>query len=142
MTMRMIGRGVADRLERRQHADQRGGAAHDDQRHEERVLPPDQVADATEEQRPERADDEPDREGHQVDDQREQVVARRVKQRRDDRGERPEDVEVVPLDHRPRGGGGDHLPDAVVVLDLRGRSRGTGLCGSGGRDLLAHGGEM
>ena len=101
-----------DRPIGRQEADDRRRAAHDEERDEKRVLAADEIADPPEEQRPERPDDEPDRKRRQVRDERDRVVARRIEQRRDDRGQTAEDVEVVPLDHRPHGRRGDDLPDA------------------------------
>ena len=49
------------------------------QRDEERVFAADQVADAAEEQRAERPHDETDREGRQIGDVGERVVAGRIK---------------------------------------------------------------
>jgi len=95
----------------REKTDQRGRTAHDEQRDEERVLATDDVADTSEEQRSERPDDKPDRECREVSDISEGVVARRIKQRRDDAGKAAEDVEVVPLDHRPDRRCTDDLPD-------------------------------
>ncbi len=98
----------------RQHADERRRAAHDQERDEERVLAADQVADPTEEQRAERPDDKADRERRQVGNQRQGLVALGIEQRCDDGGETSKNIEVVPLDHRSDGRGGDHFGDAVV----------------------------
>ena len=78
-------------------------AAHDEQRHEKGALPPDEVADAAEKERAERADDEAHGKCRQVGDERQRVVARRVEERRNRRGQAAEDVEVVPLDHGADG---------------------------------------
>jgi hypothetical protein len=94
-----------------QDADRGGRAAHDEEGDEEGVLATDEVSDPPEEDRAERPHDEADREGRQVRDEGEGVVAGRVELRRDDRRERAEDVEVVPLDHGPGRRCADHLPD-------------------------------
>ena len=84
------------------------------ERDEKRVLAADQIADAAEEQRAERPHDEADGKRREIRDERERVVAAGIEQRRDDRGQAAEDVEVVPLDHRADRRRGDDLPDAVV----------------------------
>jgi len=83
----------------RQKADGRRGSAHDDQRDKEGALPTHQIANSPEEERTKRTDHEADREGGQVGHERERVVARRIEQWGDDRGEAAENIEVVPLDH-------------------------------------------
>src|SRR5262249_41111092 len=78
--------------------------------------------DAAKEESPKRADDEAYRECRQIRDQRERVVSRWIKQRRNNCGQTAEDVEVVPLDHRADGGRGNYLPDLIL-----------GCCGPRGR---------
>jgi hypothetical protein len=53
-------RGDTNRRVRGQDADQGGRAAHQDQRDQERVLAPDQIANSSEEQRAKRPHHEPD----------------------------------------------------------------------------------
>jgi hypothetical protein len=113
----------ADRGVGRQHPDQRGRGAHDDQRHQERIFAADEVADAAEEQRTERPHDEADRERRQVGNQRERLVAARIEKRGDHARQAAEDVEVVPLDHRPDRRRGDDLPDLAVARNGDGGSR-------------------
>ena len=101
----------ADGVIRRQESDGRRRAAHDEQRHQEGALAADEIADAAEEQRAERPHDEADGEGGEIRDEGQRVVAGGIEERRDDRGQAAEDIEVVPLDHRADGGRGDDLPD-------------------------------
>ena len=65
--------------------------------------------------RAERPHDEPDRERREIRDDRERVVALGIEERRNDRGQTSENVEVVPLDHRADGRRGDDLPDLVIA---------------------------
>src|SRR5581483_7553125 len=111
--------GHMDHVVARQEADGRRARTHDQQRDEEGVLPADEVADASEEDGSERPDDETDGEGRQVQQQRDGLTGRgRVEPRRQRRGQRAEDVEVVPLDDRARRCGHDHLPDGIALLGL------------------------
>ncbi len=61
-------RSDSDRGVRRQETDRGRGAAHNDQRHEKRVLSSDEIADASKEECAERTDYKSDREGRQVGD--------------------------------------------------------------------------
>ena len=92
-------RGESDRRIGRQETDRGGGAAHDQQRHEKRVLASYQIADTSKEKRPKRPDDKSDCEGREVSDKRECVVTFRVEERCDRYGETAKDIKVVPLDH-------------------------------------------
>ena len=96
-----------------QQADDGGGAAHNRQRDEEGVLAPDEVADPSEEECAEGAHDKADREGGEIGDVGEGVVARRIELQGEHSRETTEDVEVVPFDHGADGGGENHSPDAV-----------------------------
>src|SRR6185369_7084756 len=69
------GRGHTNRGVSRQKTDQRGGAAHDEQGHEKSVLASDQVADASEKERPKRAHDKADRKRREISDQRNSIIA-------------------------------------------------------------------
>ena len=112
MASSVIGRDDADGGVGRQESDRGRRAAHDEQRHEKGALPPDQVADPAEEERAERPHDEAHGKRREVGDQRQRVIARRIEERRDGRGQAAEDVEVVPLDHGADGRRRDDLPDA------------------------------
>ncbi len=94
----------------RQHADQRRRQAHDDDRDEEGVLAADQVADAPEQERAQRAHGEAGAEGREAREERRRVVARREEERREEHGEGAVQVEVVPLEDGAERGGEDHLP--------------------------------
>ena len=74
-------RGDADGGVSGKKADQRGGAAHNQEGDEKRILAPNEIADAPEEECAERAHDEADRKRRQVSDEREGVVAFRVEER-------------------------------------------------------------
>src|SRR5690606_20490603 len=84
----------------RQQADREGRAAHDEHRHEEGVLAPDEIADPAEHDRPERSHREPGGERGEREDEPRGLVDPGEELRRDDRGEQAVEVEVVPLEHR------------------------------------------
>src|SRR5687768_17081696 len=86
----------------REKSDRRGRPAHQKKRHEKRVFPPDQIADASEKQRAERTHDKTDGKGDEIGDERESVISRRVKKRRDGCRQTPENIKVIPLDNRSR----------------------------------------
>jgi hypothetical protein len=104
----------ADRRIRRQHADEERRQAHDGERDEERVLASDQIADAPEDDGPERPHDEARGEQRPRLDQRPRRIPGREHQRGHDHGQTSEDVEVVPLDHRAEAGGKDDAADGVL----------------------------
>jgi hypothetical protein len=66
--IRMIGAAMPHRCRTRQHADQEGREAHDEDGDEEGVFAADEIADAAENQRAERADEEARRKGQQCED--------------------------------------------------------------------------
>src|SRR6202035_3544053 len=78
-----------------QEANQRGCTAHDTQGDEKSVFAADDVTDASEEERAERAYQEANRESCQICDISEGVVAGRIEFQRQNGGEASEDVEVV-----------------------------------------------
>src|SRR5262249_26462909 len=68
------------------------------QRHDERVFPADLVAEPAEEERPERPDEEADREDRHRAEEGGDRVALLEELHREDRGQAAEDIKVVPLD--------------------------------------------
>src|SRR5689334_12276239 len=95
---------------RREETDRSGCTAHDQERHEKRILASHEIADASEEECAKRTDDKPDSKRREVSDQREGVITVGIEERRDCYCETAEDVEVVPLDHGTDCGSGDDLP--------------------------------
>src|SRR3989454_9479721 len=91
----------------RHEADERRRQTHAAQRNEEGVLAAHDVADAAEDERSERADEEARGEGADRLDERASGGAGREELDRQERGQAPEDVEVVPLDDIPNGCGDD-----------------------------------
>ena len=92
-----------------QEADYEGGKAHDRDGDEEGVLASDQVADAAEDQRAERTDQEARGEGEQGEDVAGGLVELGEELGADDDGKGAVEVEVVPFEHRAQRGGDDHL---------------------------------
>ena len=90
----------ADLRERRQQPDEKCRQTHHHDGHEEGVFASDQVADAAEDQRAERAHQEARRVGGEGRQQRGGVVAGWKEQRREERCERRVEIKVVPLEHR------------------------------------------
>ena len=90
----------ADRFEGRKEADEGRRAAHDRDRHEERVLTADEVADPPEDEGAERTDEE----SRRVRDERREEGGRGVafgeEESREERGQRGVQVKVVPLEDR------------------------------------------
>ena len=115
-------RGNANRRVGRQKTNQRRRAAHDQQRHQERILASDQIADAAKEERAKRTNDEAHRKRREVSDQRHCVVALRIKERRNYCGQAAKDVEVIPLDHCADRRGADDLPDSSLFIHAFGSS--------------------
>ena len=111
-----------DRRVRGQHADDRGRAAHDEDGDEEGVLAADEVAEAAEDDRAERAHREAGREREQREDERARLVQRGEELLADDRGERAVQVEVVPLEDRPEGRREDDL--LLLLRDAHARGGG------------------
>jgi hypothetical protein len=111
-------RPTAPAAEARQHADQECCAAHQEQRHHERVLAADPVSQVSEDHRPERPDDKPDRERRQGAEQCRGARALGKEHIRERHGQAAEDVEVVPLDQRAGAGRRDHLSKVASALDL------------------------
>ena len=68
-------RSQPDRGVGREHTDEGRRAAHDEERHQKGVLPPHQVADASEEQRAEGTDHESNGKRGEVRDERQRVVS-------------------------------------------------------------------
>ena len=110
----------ADRRIRRQHADQRGRQTHHDDGDEERVLPPDQVADPAKDQRAEGSHGKTHAKEREAREKPGGLVAGRKKQFPEKRGERAVDVEVVPLEDRAQRRG----EDDELVFPIEGSSRG------------------
>src|SRR5439155_1508843 len=104
----------ADLRVTRDDADERGGYAHAAERDQERVLATHEIADAAEEERSERADQESCREGPDGLDQPRPGPALREELYRQDRGQAAEDVKIVPLDHVSDGCGDD---DSAELLE-------------------------
>ena len=104
------GRDGADRLVARQAADEERREAHDQDGDEEGCLAADEVAEAAEHERAERAHEKARSEG----EQREHVAGGfgvgAEELGADDGGERAVKIEVVPLEDGAGGGGDDHLP--------------------------------
>jgi hypothetical protein len=94
------GCGDPDRGIGRQQADARGRAAHQGDRHQERIFAAEPVAEHAEQDRAHRAHAEADAEGGERDQQRYRAVARREEILADDARERAVDEEVVPFEHR------------------------------------------
>src|SRR2546425_187086 len=88
--------------------------AHAGQRDDEGVLPPDLVTEPAEDERTQRPDQEADREDRHRAEKGRHRVALLEELDREDRGQAPEDVEVVPLDDIADGGGDD---DATELLE-------------------------
>ncbi len=91
----------ADRLVRRQEADDDGRDAHDRDRHQERVLASDDVADPAEDDRAKGPDEEARGVGGERRQERRGGVGAREEDRRQERREGRVEIEVVPLDDRP-----------------------------------------
>jgi hypothetical protein len=106
-------RGDADPCVRGQEPDQEGRDAHDHDGEQERVLAPDEVAEPSEDERPERAHGEARRERQQREDERGGGIDGGEELPADDRGERAVQVEVVPLEHRAERRREDHAADAM-----------------------------
>src|SRR5262245_11177346 len=70
----------ADRSVRGKKSDHGRRAAHDEQRNEKRIFPPDKIADSPEEQSAERPHDEPDGKSREIRKVGESVVTLRIKQ--------------------------------------------------------------
>jgi hypothetical protein len=83
----------------RQQADQEGAQAHQSHRHQEGVLPADQVTDAAKQQRAERADRKSGREREQREDESRGRVDARKELLGENHAERAVNVEVVPFEH-------------------------------------------
>src|SRR2546421_681581 len=103
---------------------------HAAQRNEEGVLAAHDVADAAEDERSERADEEARGEGADRLDERASGGAGREELDRQERGQAPEDVEVVPLDDIPNGCGDDD--PAKILGGETGRPHFSPLHGMGG----------
>ena len=88
-----------DRGVGRDDPDERGRQSHPGERHEEGVFAANPVADRAEHQCAERPDQEPHREEGHGAEQRRDRMALLEELDREDRGQAPEHVEVVPLDH-------------------------------------------
>jgi hypothetical protein len=110
----------------RQKTDCGCGSAHQQQRHQKSVLASDQIADASKKQRAERSHNKANGKGHQVSDHCHSVVSGRIKQRRDDGGQRAENIKIVPFDHRPDSGSDDDAPDVVFLRRMFKRRRSGG----------------
>ncbi len=112
----------ADRRVRRQQAHEEGRRAHEDDGDEERVLPSDEVADAAEDERAERAHEEAGGVRGEGRQQRGRLVAGRKEQRGEEGRQHRVQIEVVPLEHRAERGREDDLllfgPDALDRLFL------------------------
>ena len=98
----------SDLLVRRQQADEGGRKAHHGDRHEERELAADDVADPAEDGGAERPHREPGAERGERRQQRRRVVALREELGGEERHEDAVEVEVVPLDHGADRRGSDH----------------------------------
>src|SRR5207248_2867360 len=103
----------------RHDADERRGQTHAAQRDEERVFAAHEVAETAEHEGPERTDQEPGGEGSDRLDERTAGGARFKELYRQERGQTPENVEVVPLNHVPDCCGDD---DTAKFLDGQRRS--------------------
>src|SRR6185436_19309809 len=75
---------------------------------------PNQIANPAKEESAKWTDHKADCERREISNQRERVVALRIEQRRDNRGQTSKDVEVIPLDHGAHRRRADDLPDASV----------------------------
>ena len=93
-----------------QQADGEGAEAHQRHGDQEGVLAADQVAEAAEEQRAEWPDGEAGGKGEQGEDECRRRIDAGEELRREDRGERAVDVEVVPLEHGAERRGEDDHP--------------------------------
>ena len=111
-------RGDADGGVARQHADERGRCAHDDDGDQEGVLAPDEVAEPAEHQRAERPHEEAGGERQQREDVGGGVVDAGEELLGDDRRERAVEIEVVPLEHRAERGRENHA--TVRSIDAAG----------------------
>ena len=94
-----MGAKKSDLFVRRQRADQRRRQSHHDDRDEKRVLAAHEVADAAEHQRPERTDREAHAEQREAGQKARRLIARREEQLPEKHGQRPVNVEIVPLEH-------------------------------------------
>src|SRR5439155_23018889 len=92
------GGGEPDRRIAGNEPDEGGRQAHAGQRDDERVLPPDLVTEPAEDERPQRPDQEADREDRHRTEEGCHRVALLEELHGEDRGQAPEDVKVVPLD--------------------------------------------
>ena len=101
--------GNADTGVGRQQPDAEGGNAHQDDGHEEGVLAPDHIAQAAEHQRTEWPHHKACGEGHQGKDKRRGVVDPGKELFADHRRQGAVEEKVIPLEHRPQGGGEDDL---------------------------------
>lgn len=111
-----------------QHADQRGGDAHQHQRRHEHHATPVPVADVAGDEGAQRSEQEADADREERGDRGAGGAETLEEQlRQHERGRRGVDEEVVPLDGGADHGGGDHAP-SFAQADLRG----AGLRGVGG----------
>ena len=101
------GRGESDRGVAGNHADEGRPHAHAGQRDDEGILPAHLIAEPAEEERPQRPDQEADREDRHGAEEGRDRVALLEELDREDRGQAAEDVEIVPLDDVADGCGND-----------------------------------
>jgi hypothetical protein len=102
-------RQVADRLERRQHADQHRADRHQQNRDEQGGLAAAHVADAADDDAAERARQEAEPVGEEGRQQGRDLVARGKEFAREVDGDEGKDGEIVPFEHVADDGGGDGL---------------------------------
>ncbi len=108
--MKATGRGIADGGIARQQADHEGGDAHQRHGDEEGVFAADQVAEAAEHQRAERAHRETGGKAEQHEDEFRGVIGAGHEGGGDVGGKRARQVEIVPFEDGAGGGGDDDLP--------------------------------
>ena len=109
----MIAAAQADLFEGRDQPDRPGAQSHADERHEERIFAADAVSQPAEHERPQRTDQEPGGEQRDRAEQGGNGVALFEEFDRQDCGQAPENIEVIPLDNVSRGCGSDHGPEVL-----------------------------
>ncbi len=117
------GRRDADGGVGRQKTDHEGREAHQQHGDQEGVLAAPQIAQAPEDDRAERPHRETGGEGHQGEDIAGRLIHAGEELHGDDRGERPVQIEIIPLDYSADRRRQDHqlvvLADHIFIIDRR-----------------------
>ena len=99
----------------RQETDRCGGAAHQRDRDEERIFPPDLVAEITENNGPQRPHTKPCAKGCETCQRRCRRIVRREKQLAEQRCQNPVEKEIIPFENSPQRRRNDNEPIAFGI---------------------------